>query len=134
MVIVVILIPFTIFAGVTWLQDQKYLFISLLVLIEGMLPFFMLFEGHKPQARELVLIAVLCALTVAGRSVFAALPQVKPVLALVIICGAALGGETRQVVSACLPASSFEEGVCCAAEAPFACLALWRQSLSTAVS
>lgn len=99
-VIVVLLIPFTIFAGVTWLQDQKYLFISLLVLIEGLLPFFMLFEGHKPQARELVLIAVLCALTVAGRSVFAALPQVKPVLALVIICGAALGGETGFIVGA----------------------------------
>ena len=98
--VVVLLIPVTIFIGVTWLQDQKYLFISLLVLLEGMLPFFMLFEGHRPQARELVLIAVLCALTVAGRSAFAALPQVKPVLALVIISGAALGGETGFVVGA----------------------------------
>jgi len=99
-VVAVLLIPFTIFAGVSWLQDQKYLFISLLVLLEGMLPFFMLFEGHKPQARELVLIAVLCALAVAGRAAFAALPQVKPVLALVIVSGAALGGETGFIVGA----------------------------------
>ena len=31
-----------------------------------MLPFFLIFEGRKPQARELVLIAVLVALNVAG--------------------------------------------------------------------
>ena len=97
---ILLLIPLTIFIGVTFLQDQKYLFISLLVMLEGMLPFFLIFEGRKPQARELVLIAVLCALTVAGRSAFAALPQVKPVLALVIISGAALGGETGFIVGA----------------------------------
>ncbi|MBQ1436738.1 MAG: ECF transporter S component [Ruminococcus sp.] len=71
-----------------------------MVLFECMLPFFLVFEGRKPQARELVLIAVLCALTVAGRTAFAALPQIKPVIALVIISGAALGGETGFVVGA----------------------------------
>ncbi len=99
-VIILLLIPVTIGIGVTVLQDQKYLFISLLVMLEGMLPFFLVFEGRKPQARELVLIAVLCALTVAGRTAFAALPQIKPVLALVIISGASLGGETGFMVGA----------------------------------
>ena len=37
------------------------------VLAECMLPFFMVFEGRKPKARELVVIAVLCAIGVAGR-------------------------------------------------------------------
>ncbi|MFR1974937.1 MAG: hypothetical protein ACLS3F_10420 [Oscillospiraceae bacterium] len=60
---------------------------ALLVLLACMLPFFMVFEGRKPQARELVIIAVLCALGVAGRAAFFMLPQFKPVLALTIISG-----------------------------------------------
>lgn len=38
-----------------------------MVLLECMLPFFLIFEGRKPQARELVIIAVLCAIGIAGR-------------------------------------------------------------------
>jgi len=97
---ILLLIPATIYAGNVFLYDQKYLFISLLVLLECILPFFLVFEGRKPQARELVIIAVLCALTVAGRSAFVALPQIKPVLALVIISGVAFGGETGFIVGA----------------------------------
>ena len=93
-------IPLTIFIGTTYLNDQKYLFISLLVLLEAMLPFFLAFEGRKPQARELVLIAVLCALAVAGRTAFVALPQIKPVVALIIIAGVALGGEAGFITGA----------------------------------
>lgn len=39
---------------------------------------FMVFEGRRPQARELTVIAVLCALGVAGRAAFFMLPQFKP--------------------------------------------------------
>lgn len=98
--IILLLMPLTVWFGVTFLQNQKYLFISLLVMLEAMVPFFLLFEGRRPQARELVLVAVLCALSVAGRAAFAALPQIKPVLAMVIISGAALGGETGFIVGA----------------------------------
>ena len=99
-IMILLAIPLTIFIGTTYLYDQKYLFISLLVLLECMLPFFLIFEGRKPQARELVLIAVMCAIAIAGRSVFIALPQVKPVLALVIISGIALGAESGFLVGA----------------------------------
>ena len=95
---ILLAIPLTLFVGVTYLGDQKYLFISLLVLLEGMLPFFLMFESRRPQARELVLIAVLCALGVAGRSAMYILPQFKPVAALTIIAGAAFGGETGFLV------------------------------------
>lgn len=54
---------------------------------------FLIFEGHKPQARELVIIAVLCAIGVAGRAAFFMLPQFKPVMALTIIAGVAFGGR-----------------------------------------
>ena len=65
-----------------------------------MLPFFLIFEGRKPQARELVIIAVICAVGVAGRAVFFMLPQFKPVMALAIIAGVAFGGETGFLVGA----------------------------------
>lgn len=47
-----------------------------------------------------MLIAVLCALGVAGRAAFFMLPQFKPVMALTIISGVALGGETGFLVGA----------------------------------
>lgn len=99
-VMILLLIPLTIFVGVYYLGDRKYYFISLLVILETMLPFVMIFEGRKPQARELIVIAVLCALGVAGRAAFFMLPQFKPVMAMVIIAGVAFGGETGLLVGA----------------------------------
>ncbi len=91
-------IPFTIILGVHLLDDRKYYFISLLIILETMLPFCMAFENRKPRARELVIISVLCAVAVAGRAAFFMLPQFKPVLALVIIAGVSFGGETGFLV------------------------------------
>lgn len=99
-IMILLAIPITIFIGVTYLQDQKFLFISLLVMFECMLPFFLIFEGRKPQTRELVIIAVLCAIAVAGRAAFFMLPQFKPVIAIVIITGVAFGGESGFFVGA----------------------------------
>ncbi|MCC8048023.1 MAG: ATP-binding cassette domain-containing protein [Oscillospiraceae bacterium] len=99
-VLIVLLIPLTLFAGVYWLGGKKYYFISMLILLEAMLPFFLIFEDRRPQSRELVVIAVLCAVGVAGRTVFFMLPQFKPVMALTIIAGVAFGGETGFLVGA----------------------------------
>lgn len=63
-------------------------------------PVFLVFEGRRPQARELVVIAVLCAISVAGRAAFFMLPQFKPVMAMTIISGVALGGESGFLVGA----------------------------------
>ena len=99
-VLIVLCIPLTIFAGVMYLGNQHYNVTAILVLIECMVPFFLVFESRKPKARELVTIAVLCAIAIAGRSAFFMLPQFKPVLALVIISGVAFGGETGFLVGA----------------------------------
>lgn len=96
----VALIPLTMFLGERYLGGRRYYFISLFVLLECMLPFFLSFEGRKPKARELVLVAALCAMGVAGRMVFAMLPEFKPVAALVIVAGASMGGETGFLVGA----------------------------------
>lgn len=97
-VLILLLIPLTLFVGVYYLGGRKYYFIALLTLLETMTPFFLVFEGRKPQARELVIIAVLCALGVAGRAFFFMLPQFKPVMAVTIIAGVAFGGETGFLV------------------------------------
>ena len=93
-------IPLTIWCGLRFLADRRYFIISLLVLAEAMLPFLLLFEGRKPQARELTLLAALTALAVAARAAFAMLPQFKPMAALVIISGAALGPQAGFLVGA----------------------------------
>ncbi len=95
---ILLLIPLTIFVGVYYLGGRKYYLIALLVMLETMIPFFLVFEGRKPQARELVIIAVLCAIGTVGRAAFFMLPIFTPVLALVIIAGVGMGGETGFLV------------------------------------
>ena len=99
-VMILLLVPVTLFVGLFYLDNKKYYFISLLILLECMAPFFLLFEGRKPQARELVVIAVLCAVAVAGRAALFMLPQCKPVMALTILAGVAFGGEAGFLVGA----------------------------------
>ncbi len=99
-VLIVFLIPITLYFGLVFFDKKQYYITALMVLIECMLPFFMVFEGRKPKARELVIISVLCALGIAGRAAFFMLPEFKPVLAIVIISGAAFGGETGFLVGA----------------------------------
>ena len=65
-----------------------------------MIPFFMVFESRKPKARELIIISVLCAIAVSGRTAFFMTPQFKPVVAIVIISGVCFGGEAGFLVGA----------------------------------
>ncbi len=92
--VLMITVPLTLWAGIYFFDDKKYMFISLLIMLESMVPFYIIFEKRKVQARELVLVATMCSLCVAGRAALYMLPQFKPITALVIISGAALGSET----------------------------------------
>lgn len=98
--LILIIIPATIMLGVYVLDDRKYYFISLLIILYTMLPFALRFEKRKPQARELIVIAVLVAIAVAGRSAFFMVPQFKPVVAIVIIAAVCLGAEVGFLVGA----------------------------------
>lgn len=97
---ILLTVPLTLLVGNLLGGGRHYYIVSILILFECMLPFFLIFEGRRPQARELVIISVLAAIGVAGRAVFFMLPQFKPVTALTIIAGAALGGETGFLVGA----------------------------------
>ena len=60
----------------------------------------MVFEKRKPLARELIFIATLSAIAVAGRAAFFMLPNFKPVCAIVIIAGVCFGAESGFLVGA----------------------------------
>ena len=65
--IILILVPLTI-VGAWKLGGKKYYLAGVLIILYTMVPFFMVFENRKPQARELVVIAVMCAIAVASGS------------------------------------------------------------------
>lgn len=105
-IITVIAVPVTLFVSIFYLDHKQYNIVSLAILLECMIPFFIIFEGRKPKARELVVIAVMCALGVAGRSAFFMFPQFKPVMAITIISGVAFGGETGFLVGSVIMLAS----------------------------
>ena len=87
----VVLIPATLYLG-THLRGRWYYLTATLVILEAMLPFFFTFESRKPQARELVTIAVMAALAVAGR-VAIPVPNFKAITGIVMIAGIAFGPQ-----------------------------------------
>lgn len=93
LLVVVLGIPLTLFLG-TKLPGRWYYLTSTLIVVETMLPFFFSFESRKPQARELVIIAVMSAIAAASRAAFAFLPNFKPIMAIVMIAGIAFGPQT----------------------------------------
>ena len=90
---ILVFMPLTILFGMFFLGDRKYYIISLLIICYAMIPFFMVFERRRPQAREVIILAVLIAIAVAGRAAFFMVPQFSPVIAIVIIAAVCFGGE-----------------------------------------
>ncbi len=87
-----LLIPLTLYLG-SRMRGRWHYLTSTLMILEVMVPFFLRFEARKPQARELVTIAVLCALAAVSRVAFPFLPNFKPITAVVMLSGIALGPE-----------------------------------------
>ncbi|MDR3601323.1 MAG: ECF transporter S component [Desulfosporosinus sp.] len=73
--------------------DKNYGLLSVIFMIVAMLPFFLRFEKRRPEARELVVIAVMAALAALGRVAFALIPNFKPTSAIIIITAMAFGPE-----------------------------------------
>lgn len=92
--------PLIVLCGVFFLGDRKYAFVSLALSVVACIPFFVSFEKGKNDARRIVIIAVMTALSVAGRFVFAPIPFFKPVTAIVIITAIYLGAEAGFITGA----------------------------------
>lgn len=92
-IILFVIIPLVMYLGITVLNDRKYYFISIVIMILACVPFFISFERRKPQPREILTIAVMSAISVAGRCLFIVTPGFKPVAAITAITGFSLGAE-----------------------------------------
>ena len=79
---------------------RVYYLASVLIILYTMIPFFLVFEHRKPQAKELVVLAVLCAIAVASRAAFRMIDHFKPMTAIVMIAGVAFGPEAGFLVGA----------------------------------
>lgn len=91
--IYIILIPLIIVVGIILFKDRKYNFISIIILILALIPPFLNFEKKDSKTKELIIIAVMSALSVLGRIIFAPIPAFKPITAIVIITAIAFGSE-----------------------------------------
>lgn len=101
LVILLVTVPILLYVLVHKFHGYHDVAISLIVVFAAMIPFFMVFEGRNPKAREIMVIAVMAALGVAGRGAFFMIPSFKPVAAIVILTGVSLGGEAG-FLCACL--------------------------------
>ena len=98
LLIFLLVIPATLILG-SRMSGKSYYLTSTLIIVELLIPFFLTFEGRKPQARELVVIAVMCALAVAAR-VAIPIPNFKAIYAIIMIAGIAFGPESGFLVGA----------------------------------
>lgn len=90
--LIVIIFPCILVVGLLF-GDRNYAITSPIILLLSMFPFIFEFEKRRPKAQELVPIAVMAALAAIGRFAFAALPQFKPIIAIIIITALAFGPE-----------------------------------------
>lgn len=93
-------IPAVVVFGALVFREKYYGWLALCVAVLSCLPLFYTFAHKDHSARELTVLAVMIALSVAGRFLFAWLPGFKPVTALTVIAAIYLGKEAGFAVGA----------------------------------
>ncbi|NLP49064.1 MAG: ECF transporter S component [Clostridiales bacterium] len=99
-IIVLLLAPALFILGIVAFDGEKYAFISLAMALIACLPFFLSFEKQADNAKKMIIIALMTALSVVGRFVFAPIPFFKPVTALIVISAIYLGAEAGFLIGA----------------------------------
>ncbi len=89
-----VLIPTTVLVGTTLFDAKKHLYFSLGVAILSLVLFLCGFEKKAVGSRRMVIIAIMTALSVAGRFI----PFFKPVTAITVITAVYLGAESGFLV------------------------------------
>lgn len=79
--------------GVRLFADRKYGLVSVLIAFLACVPFYLAYEKKEGSIRRMVMIAVMTAITVLGRLIFAAVPGLKPMWAIIILTGIYMGPE-----------------------------------------
>lgn len=90
----------------TLYDNRNYALISIVFVMLAMIPFFMIYEMKKPQAREWIPLAVMAAIAAVGRVAFAPIPHFKPTSAIIIITSVVFGPEAGFLTGAVSAISS----------------------------
>lgn len=90
--VICLMIPVVLIAS-KYFGNRRYYLCSLVLIVLSMVPFFLSFEKRKPEAREIVTLAVMCAIAVASRAAFIMVPHFKPLIGIVMITAMAFGAE-----------------------------------------
>ena len=95
-----VLMPAVVVLGAVVFREKYAAWLTLTMVLLAQVLFFAGFEKRTVGSRRLVIAAVMTALSVLGRFVFAAIPGFKPITAMVVITAIWLGGETGFLVGA----------------------------------
>ena len=98
LLVFLLLMPATMYLG-SLLPGRSYYITATALIAEMLVPFLLSFEGRKAQARELVMLAVLCAIAIVAR-VAIPIPHVKPMFAVIMLAGFAFGPQSGFMVGA----------------------------------
>lgn len=88
------LIPTAVLVGTLVIDQNRHLFVSLSVAILSLLLFYAGIEQKSIGTRRMVIVAVMVALSIAGRMI----PFFKPITAITVITAIYLGGESGFLV------------------------------------
>ena len=98
--LIFIAIPAVIILGFTLFNDRKYILVSWMILAMTVAPFFMVFEKRKPKAREIVLIAMMCALTLCVQLLCRMTIAIRAGTSIIIARGISMGPEAGFLIGA----------------------------------
>lgn len=85
--------PLLAIGGAFVFKDKFYAWVTIAAVLLACLPFFIRFEKKETDAKTLILIAVMIALSVVGRFIFAPLPGFKPVTAMTVLTAMYFGSD-----------------------------------------
>ncbi|MDO4860655.1 MAG: ECF transporter S component [Bacillota bacterium] len=74
-----------------FMEERQFFFICLAIMVLSICLLFIDTERRRPRTGEVVVVASMVTIAVISRAAFFMLPQVKPIAAVVIITGVALG-------------------------------------------
>lgn len=100
LICVVVIVPLLIVIGVVLWADRQYILVSFGIAVCSLVPFFVAFERGDNTVRELVALAIMTAISVVGRLVFAPIPGFKPVGAVTVITGMYFGCQAGFITGA----------------------------------
>lgn len=86
-------VPLVAITGTLLFGGERWDVAAVLMAFLCCVPFFMSFESRAPMAREIVLVSVMTAFSVAGRFIFAFVSFFKPVTAIIVISAMHFGPQ-----------------------------------------